>query len=320
MDTRSAPTDHARIPAILECRDLVKRYGKIAALNHIALSVQPGVVGLLGPNGAGKSTLISVLLGQTPATSGHAWVLGLDVQRQQRQIRRRIGFMPENDCLIPGLSGTGYVVYAGKLAGMSHADAMQRAHLVLDYVDLAEARYRPAEQYSTGMKQRLKLAQALVHDPDALFLDEPTNGMDPQGRQTMLTLIEDLGKAGISVLLSSHLLPDVERVCKHVVVMGGGSVLTQGNIEDMRRPHPTQYTVEYVGPEDAFCRRLLETSVAVAARSNATLSIELPAAGEQRLVLAAARDTNTKLRELRPKRSSLEEMFMAAIAAQTKHS
>jgi ABC-2 type transport system ATP-binding protein len=298
---------------MIECRDLLKRYGRIAALNHLSLTIEPGVVGLLGPNGAGKSTLISVLLGQTPATSGEARVLGFDARRQQRLIRQRIGFMPENDCLIPGLSGTGYVVYAGKLSGMSHADAMQRAHLVLDYVDLGEARYRPAEQYSTGMKQRLKLAQALVHDPQVLFLDEPTNGMDPQGRQIMLSLIEDLGRAGMSVLLSSHLLPDVERVCRRVVVMGGGIVLAAGGMEDMRKAHPTLYTVEYSDMDDSFCRRLSEQNVTIHERSNGSAKIELPEAGRQALVLKAARETGTTLRALRPRRSTLEEVFLDAI-------
>ena len=300
----------------VECNNLLKRYGVIRALNGITLTIDTGVVGLLGPNGAGKSTLISVLLGQTPATSGKAAVLGLDIRRQRRAIRRRVGFVPENDCLIPGLSGTGYVYYTGRLAGMSHSDAMQRTHQVLDYVDLGEARYRPAEQYSAGMKQRLKLAQALVHDPDLLFLDEPTNGMDPQGRQIMLALIEDLGRAGISVLLSSHLLPDVERVCHRVVIMGGGELLTTGDIEEMRRPHPTLYTINYVGSGDAFRRRLAEREVTILGEANGSLSVELPAAGQQRIIVQAARETNARLRGLHPQRSSLEEMFMAAIDRQ----
>ncbi len=302
--------------AILECRQLLKRYGAITALNHVTLSVEPGVVGLLGPNGAGKSTLISVLLGQTPVTSGNASVLGLDVRREQRLIRRRVGFMPENDCLIPGLSGTGYVYYAARLAAMSHPDSMQRAHQVLDYVGLEEARYRPAEQYSAGMKQRLKLAQALVHDPDLLFLDEPTNGMDPQGRQTMLALIEDVGKAGISVLLSSHLLPDVERVCQRVVIMGAGQLLKSGDIGAMKQPHPTRYTIRFKGTEDVFCNGLTARNTTIHSRSNDTLHVELPAAGEQRIILKAACETNTKILGLHPKRSSLEETFMDAIRRQ----
>ena len=309
--------------AMIQSTGLSKRYGSITALNDVTMSIEPGVVGLLGPNGAGKSTLLSVLLGQTPATSGSASILGLDVRRRQPVIRRRVGFGPENDCLIPGLTGTGYVCYAGRLAGMSGADAMQRAHLVLDYVGLGEARYRPAEQYSAGMRQQLKLAQALVHDPDLLLLDEPTNGMDPQGRQIMLGLIKDLARAGISVLLSSHLLPDVERVCERVVIMGGGDVLATGDIEKMQRPHPTLYTIDFSGAGDPFRRRLLERQVIIhethAVEGDgavSTLSIELPEAGEQGVILEAARDTDTKLRGLHPKRSSLEEAFMKAIARQ----
>jgi len=303
--------------SVLNCHNLVKSYGRITALSSVTLAVEPGVVGLLGPNGAGKSTLISVLLGQTPATSGEGSVLGLDIRRRQRQIRRQVGFMPENDCLIPGLSGIGYVRYAGRLAGMTHGDAMQRAHEVLDYVDLDEARYRPAEEYSAGMKQRLKLAQALVHDPDLLLLDEPTNGMDPQGRQTMLALISDLGRAGISVLLSSHLLPDVERVCARVLIMGGGELLATGGIAEMKRPHATLYRLEYSGDGAVFRRRLAERNVAVLEHRDGQLNIELPGEGTQRLVLEAACEAEAQLHGLHPKRSSLEDMFMGAIQRQT---
>jgi ABC-2 type transport system ATP-binding protein len=302
-------------PAIT-CDKLAKHYGPIRALDGVTLSIEPGVVGLLGPNGAGKSTLISVLLGQTPITSGSGSVLGFDIRRQQRPIRHRVGFVPENDCLIPGLTGTGYVCYTGRLAGMSFADAMQRAHEVLDYVALEEARYRPAEQYSAGMKQRLKLAQALVHDPDLLFLDEPTNGMDPQGRQAMLSLITDLGRAGISVLLSSHLLPDVERVCERAIIMGGGQILASGRIDEMQQPHPTLYTIDYAGDGKPFRQALVERQVTVLEHSDGSIAVELPAADRQNDVLQVARETGAKIRGLHPKRSSLEETFMAAIRRQ----
>jgi len=298
------------------CNNLVKRYGQITALAGVSLEVEPGVVGLLGPNGAGKSTLISVLLGQTPATSGNAWVLGLNVRRQRRDIRRRVGYVPENDCLIPGMSGAGYVYYTGRLAGMSHGDAMQRAHEVLDYVALEEARYRPTEGYSAGMRQRLKLAQALVHDPDFVLLDEPTNGMDPQGRQIMLSLISDLGRAGISVLLSSHLLPDVEQVCERVIIMGGGEVLTRGRIDEMNQPHPTRYRMDYAGDGEELRRRLAERGVSVMGGADGRLEIDLPAADTQAAVLAAVRDAGATLHGLHCKRSSLEETFMAAVARQ----
>ena len=302
--------------AVIVCDNLFKRYGRLVALQGITTSMEPGVVGLLGPNGAGKSTLISVLLGQAPASGGRASVLGHDIRREQRAIRRRIGFMPEDDCLIANLTGTGYVYYAGRLAGMSHGDAMQRTHEVLDYVALGEARYRPAEQYSTGMKQRLKMAQALVHDPDLIFLDEPTNGMDPQGRQSMLSLIVDLGRAGVSVLLSSHLLPDVEKVCERVVIMGGGEILKTGRVEEMNKPHPTLYSLETEGGGEELVRELTERRVAILNRNDGIIEIELPAAGTQAVVLEAVRKTGAHFRGLYPKRSSLEEMFMAALRRQ----
>ena len=303
---------------VIECSGLTKRYGRIVALKGVTVSVNPGVVGLLGPNGAGKSTLISLLLGQTPASGGRAKVLGFDIQKGQLKIRQRIGYVPENDCMIPGMSGVGYVYYSGRLAGMQHADAMQRAHEVLDYVGLEEARYRPSDQYSTGMKQSLKLAQAIVHDPDLLFLDEPTNGMDPHGREMMLTLIEDLGKAGISVLLSSHLLPDVERLCDRVIIMGGGEVLSEGKIAEMNKPHPTLYRVDYSGDGVPFRRRLVESGVCVLEQVDGFLQIELPAEGAQRLVLESARDSGIHVIGLKPKRSSLEEMFLSALGRQQK--
>ena len=302
---------------IIECSGLTKQYGRIVALKGVTLTVAPGVVGLLGPNGAGKSTLISLLLGQTPASGGDARVLGLDVRKDQSQIRRRIGYVPENDCMISGMSGVGYVYYAGRLAGMRHADSMQRTHEVLDYVGLEEARYRPTEQYSTGMKQSLKLAQAIVHDPDLLFLDEPTNGMDPHGREIMLSLIEELGKTNISMLLSSHLLPDVERLCDRVIIMGRGEILSEGKIAEMNKPHPTLYRVDYTGETSNFRRRLLDSGVRVLNQVDGFLQIELPAEGTQRLVLESARESGTSVIGLRPRRSSLEEMFLDALGRQS---
>lgn len=305
---------------MFRCEKLVKQYGAVRALNGLTVDVEHGLVGLLGPNGAGKSTLISILLGQTPATAGHVRMLGLDPGRQRRQVRQRVGYMPENDCLIGGMSGAGYVYYTARLAGISHGDAMQRTHEVLDYVDLDEVRYRPAEQYSTGMKQRLKLAQALVHDPDVLLLDEPTNGLDPQGRQAMLALVSDLGRAGIGVVLSSHLLPDVERTCDHVVILGGGEVLATGSISEMRRPHPTLYTVSYAGDGQQLAQRLRQLNVKILGEISPDLAIELPGIDEQRLIFSAARDVGATIRGLHPKQSSLEDTFMAAIRKQEKRS
>ena len=211
-------------------------YGRQAALRDVSAVFPSGAVGLLGPNGAGKSTMLKSLLGFITPTSGRLQVLGLDVAHRAMEIRARLGYMPESDGHVPGMNAVTFVAYCGQLAGLPVSDAMQRAHEVLFYVGLGEARYRNVETYSTGMKQRIKLAQALVHDPDLLFLDEPTNGMDPKGREEMLDLIRDLAhNKGVSLILSSHLLPDVEYTCDHVVVLDRGAVAASGTIEDLER-------------------------------------------------------------------------------------
>src|SRR4051812_834017 len=210
---------------------VTKTYGAVTALDNLSVTVPTGAVGLLGPNGSGKTTMIRTLLGLIPVDKGSGSVLGLDVHTRELDIRRLVGFAPEDECLFPAVVGVEFAAYAGELVGMRTKDAMQRAHEVLDYVGLGEARYRRVETYSTGMKQRLKLAAAIVHDPKLLILDEPTNGMDPAGREDILQLARDLSRnKGMSLLFSSHLLPDVESVCEHVVVLGAGKLLTQGNI------------------------------------------------------------------------------------------
>src|SRR5881394_2552317 len=187
---------------------VTKTYGPVTALRHLTVEAGPGAVGLLGPNGAGKTTLNRTLLGLISIDSGQGEVLGLDIRTRRLDVRQAVGFMPEDECLFPAVPGVGFVAYAGELCGMSSGDAMQRAHEVLNYVGLDEARYRPVESYSTGMKQRLKLAAAIVHDPKLLILDEPTNGMDPAGREEMLALAHDLAHhKNMNLLFSSHLLP-----------------------------------------------------------------------------------------------------------------
>src|SRR5512142_1241297 len=192
--------------------NLTVRYGAKTAVKDLSVEVPEGCVGLLGPNGAGKTTLIKTLLGFLKPASGRGSVLGLDVGAHGMRIRQRTGLMPEADCYIPGMNAVSFVSYAGELAGMPGRQALRRAHEVLEYCGLGEARYRNVETYSTGMKQRIKLAQAMVHGPKLLFLDEPTNGLDPAGRDDMLRLIRDISHGkGINVLVSSHLLPDIER-------------------------------------------------------------------------------------------------------------
>src|SRR5438128_8975440 len=237
--------------------DVTKTYGKITALRQLSVSVPAGAVGLLGPNGAGKTTLIRTLLGLITTDSGGGQVLGMDIHSQRLDIRQAVGFAPEDECLFPGVAGIESVAYAGELCGMNWKHAMQRAHEVLNYVGLGEARYRPVESYSTGMKQRLKLAAAIVHDPKLLILDEPTNGMDPAGRQEMIELARDLSHGkGMSLLFSSHLLPDVEAVCDHVIVMGRGALLAQGNIQELKQIHARSYEVRVKGEPAPFLERL----------------------------------------------------------------
>ncbi len=208
--------------SIVRVRDLHQSYGERAVLHGLHFELAPGAVGLLGPNGSGKTTLLRTLLGLLPVQPGRVEVLGHDPAREAIAIRARIGLVPESECLVPGMNAVELTAYAGELSGMESSDAMQRAHQVLYYVGLGEARYRDLGSYSQGMKQRLKLAQALVHDPDLLLLDEPTNGMDPPGREAMLSLIRELSGKGISVILSTHLLADVQETCDTVLVLQDG--------------------------------------------------------------------------------------------------
>src|SRR5919198_2747708 len=228
-------------------------YGNNRALRDVTTSFGGGAIGLLGPNGAGKSTLIKALLGFVVPARGRMRVLGYDVAEHPLEIRARVGYMPESDAHIPGMNAVSFVAYCGELAGLPRVDAMQRAHEVLFYVGLGEARYRNVETYSTGMKQRIKLAQALVHDPDLLFLDEPTNGMDPKGRDEMLELVRDMARnKGLNLILSSHLLPDVEHTCDHVVVLDKGAVATEGPIAALKGHGGRVYELRVKGDTGEF--------------------------------------------------------------------
>src|SRR6478609_1322591 len=211
---------------VIATESLSKRFPRVTALDRLSVDVGPGVTGLVGANGAGKSTLIKILLGLSPATEGRAEVLGLDVASKGAEIRERVGYMPEHDCLPPDVSATEFVVHMARMSGLPPAAARERTADTLRHVGLYEERYRPIGGYSTGMQQRVKLAQALVHDPQLVFLDEPTNGLDPVGRDDMLELIRRIGSEfEISVLVTSHLLGELERVSDHVVVLDGGRLL-----------------------------------------------------------------------------------------------
>jgi len=219
---------------MISIEDLTKRYSAVTALDRLTFELQPGIVGLVGANGAGKSTLIKILLGLLPATSGRAHVLGLDVTTNGAQIRQQVGYMPEHDCLPPDVSATEFVLHLARMSGLPMTAARERTADTLRHVGLYEERYRAIGGYSTGMKQRVKLAQALVHDPGMLLLDEPTNGLDPAGRDQMLALLRRIGtEFGIPMLVTSHLLGELEQICDHVVVVDGGRLLRSSATADV---------------------------------------------------------------------------------------
>ncbi|MBO0867368.1 MAG: ABC transporter ATP-binding protein [Micromonosporaceae bacterium] len=220
--------------ALIETFALTKRYPKVTALDALTVQVEPGIIGLVGANGAGKSTLIKILLGLLPPTSGGALVLGIDPAQDSAAVRARVGYMPEHDCLPPDLVAAELVTHLGRISGLPRTAARERASEALRHVGLYEERYRQVGGYSTGMKQRVKLAQALVHDPDVLLLDEPTNGLDPAGRDAMLALIHRIGtEFGISVVVCSHLLGEVERICDSVVAIDAGRLLRADRVSAM---------------------------------------------------------------------------------------
>ncbi|MBV2354784.1 ABC transporter ATP-binding protein [Streptomyces sp. J2-1] len=225
---------------MIATESLSKRFPRVTALDRLSLDIGPGVTGLVGSNGAGKSTLIKILLGLSPASEGRAAVLGLDVSTEGAAIRERVGYMPEHDCLPPDVSATEFVVHMARMSGLPPTAARERTADTLRHVGLYEERYRPIGGYSTGMKQRVKLAQALVHDPKLVFLDEPTNGLDPVGRDEMLGLIRRIhSDFGISVLVTSHLLGELERTCDHVVVVDGGKLLRSSSTTDFTQTTTT---------------------------------------------------------------------------------
>ena len=297
--------------AMVELEGVTKSYGAEQALGPIDLTLPDGAVGLLGPNGAGKSTLLRIVLGMMPPTTGTVRVLGEEVTPGSTSLRRRIGYMPEGDALFPGLSGIEATTYAGELVGMRRVEALKRAHEVLDYVQLGEERYRMVENYSTGMRQRLKLAQALVHDPELLILDEPTEGVDPEARLRLLEVIAALEKEhGMKLLVSTHILPDVERLCGSALVLNSGRVAAHGTLAELKAIETTSYFVRVNGDVDALTRHLDARGVKWE-RAHPNVRIDL---ADPRAVLQHVREAGLVVRHLTPVTLSLEEAFEQAVA------
>lgn len=302
---------------VIELDGVTVAYGRRVVLSDLTATLREGAVGLLGPNGAGKSTLIKTLLGFLRPTAGRVRVLGLDVTEAPLAVRARVGYMPERDAHMAGMTAVAFVAYCGELSGLAPSAAMQRAHEVLFYVGLGEARYRTVDTYSTGMKQRIKLAQALVHDPDLLLLDEPTNGLDPAGREDMLAVIRDLSAAkGMHVIVSSHLLPDVERTCDQVLVMAGGRVVAEGHVPTLAAQMGQVVELRLRADADAraaFVARLEARGLGVTAAPDGGLHLQLPDTQTSTEIFRLAVETGVQVRHLRPRVASLEDMFLRAV-------
>ncbi len=303
--------------AVVELRGVSVIYGRQTALRDVSAAFPSGAVGLLGPNGAGKSTMLKALLGFVVPSQGQMRVLGLDVATSALDIRARLGYMPESDAHIPGMSAVAFVAYCGQLAGLPPADAMQRAHEVLYYVGLGEARYRNVETYSTGMKQRIKLAQALVHDPDLLFLDEPTNGMDPKGRDEMLELIRDLARnKGVNLIVSSHLLPDIEFTCDHVIVMDKGAVATQGALDAVRGPQGRVFELRVKDGAEQMLALLTSAGYEVHDTQEDVMRVFVPGEAGAEPIFRLAAAHGLQVRHLKQSVPTLEDAFARAVGAE----
>ena len=306
----SAPIQHP-----LSAQDVTVSFGQVVALQGFSVDVPRGTVGLLGPNGAGKSTFIKASLGLVSLDKGTISVGGLDSQTQSLDIRDDVGYMPEHDCLIPSMSAVELVSYFGMMSGMSSKDAIQRGHEVLDFVGLGEERYRLIKSYSTGMKQRVKLAQAIVHDPSLLFLDEPTSGMDPQGREEMLDLVRMIGASDKTVIVSSHILQEVERVCDHVVIISNGRLVREGETKSLVAGDEGVQSLTIRGDADKLARytKALGEACDVLERKDEggrQMSFLVRGCTDGREVFRLASLNGIQIRSYRPERLDLEEVFL----------
>ena len=312
MPSPPSACDPVDVPVRLD--GVVKRYGRRTVLDDVTCAVRPGITGLVGPNGAGKSTLVRAILGLARLAAGSARVFGADPAREPRRVRRLVGVVPEDECTVPGLQAVEMVRYAARLSGLPGTEALRRAHEVLDWCDAGQERYRAVETLSVGMRQKVAFAAAIVHDPALVILDEPTNGLDPLERQAMLgrltTLARDHGK---TVLVSTHVLPDVQAICDRVIVLAAGRVRLQGSIDDLTRPVVPCLRLEAAGPLDACAALLRDRGLeATRAADGAILVTDRDAAATEG-VWRAVRETGLAVRSLEPGRRRFEEVFLEAI-------
>ncbi len=302
---------------MIELKNITRTFGSYQALRGVTLTLPPGRIGLLGPNGAGKSTLLKILMGLLSPTSGSGRVMDHPIlpdgsAEDNYELRRLIGFMPEADALVPGLRGVDYVALAGELYGLSRKQAIRRAHEVLTYLKLEDARYRRLEEYSTGMKQRLKLAQAIAHDPPILLLDEPTSGLDPASRDSMLKLLLELGRDfNKSLIISTHLLADVEAVAEQVVILFDGQVRGQGTVAELCARRAERFLIRIQGDPDPFAASLAAHGITVVERKNrAEFRVSTPLGWHPSKAFQLASAAGCVVRAIVPDDETLEEMFL----------
>ncbi|MDH3607095.1 MAG: ABC transporter ATP-binding protein [Acidimicrobiia bacterium] len=293
---------------IISAAGLNKTYGTVQALQDVDLEVPAGRIGLVGANGAGKSTLIKILLGMLAPTSGDTEVYGTSAQSHPLAVRSRVGYMPEGDCFPPDQTAADFVSYSAELGGLPASESRQRASEVLTLVGLAEERFRNLGEFSTGMKQRAKLAQAIVHSPDLVLLDEPASGLDPDGREDMLNLINRLGKFGMSVVFSSHVLGDIERTCDWVVMLNEGRLLRNEPLETIQASTAVEVVLlDDPGPAVAS----LESRGARVSVRNRTLDVELDEGDAFVLIRDVLAETGVGMRSLGAKQTTLEDVYLA---------
>ncbi len=310
------------MPSLIELDNLIKNYKSMRALDGVNLDIQPGVTGLLGPNGAGKSTLIKLLLGLVKITSGTGTILGHPLGTGGRQIRNKVGYMPEDDCYIPGMSGVEVVQFAACLSGLPTVEALRRAHEILDFCGMKQERYRAIDTFSTGMRQKIKFAAAIVHDPEFLILDEPTSGLDPEEREALLSRIRLLWtQSGKSVLISTHILPDVQEICDDVVILSNGQVRLCQSLASLSQTESPSFSVRVFKDRQRLVESLRNVSLDSKVLPDGSLRIESSAPDLPSLIWQAARDSGTVIQSMIPAKNSLEEIFMATVkeASEASH-
>ena len=301
---------------LIKAKDVRVKYGRILGLDHFTADIPKGIIGLLGPNGAGKSTFIKSLLGLVERDHGSIKIKKLDPEKNLTKIRDMIGYMPEHECLIDQMNSVQLVTYMAQISGLRGDRSKQRTHEILDFVGLDEERYREISSYSTGMKQRVKLAQAIVHDPEILFLDEPTNGMDPEGREEMLSLIKKIGKSGKTIIVCSHILNEVEKVSDYIFIINDGRKLLEGPIESLIKGEEGRYRIKVRGDMDVlenFVEHLKEKyEVSSTQYEGGQLEFIVDDVKNNEYIFKLSKELNVQLRSIRKHKLTLEDVFVDA--------